>query len=116
MMLHGLAYRVLKKTVEEVHVSPILAKIFYFSLQAKVFPTIWKNANATPLFKNKGKKSDLKIYRPVSLLSCIGKILERVIHDVTFKYLLDVQDVWDAWKISQMDQYVPIRSAAEGVN
>ena len=39
--------------------------------------------------QEQGKKSDLKNYRPISLLICIGKILERVIHEVIFMYLLD---------------------------
>ena len=62
-----------------------------------IFPEILKVANVTPLYK----KDDLKIfsnYRPVSVLSALSKILEKVIYDrlndflnefeIIFKYLL----------------------------
>ena len=41
-------------------------------------PTAWKAAIITPLFK-KGQSSDPSNYRPVSITSVFGKIMERVI-------------------------------------
>ena len=45
------------------------------SLQAGRVPEDWKVANETPLFK-KGGRQQMGNYRPVSLTSVIGKILE----------------------------------------
>ena len=41
-------------------------------------PEDWRTANVTPVYK-KGSKSDPSNYRPISLTSTIGKILESVI-------------------------------------
>ena len=79
--------RVLKQTANEI--SPSLAQLFNFSLQTGKFPSLWKMANVTPLLKNKGRRSELKNYRPISLLSCIGKTMERCIYDKLFKYLIE---------------------------
>jgi len=47
-------------------------------------PKDWREANVTPIFK-KGKKEDPGNYRPVSLTSIPGRMLERLILDVIIK-------------------------------
>ena len=42
----------------------------------------------TPLFKH-GERSDIDNYRPVSVVSIIGKVFERIIYDQLFAYLSD---------------------------
>ena len=49
---------------------------------------MWKHANVMPLFK-KGDSSKWNNYRPVSLLSCTSKILERIVFKRVFNYLRD---------------------------
>lgn len=70
--------------------SDILAKhlsIFFTKLvSSSAFPTTWKVANVTPIFK-KGDPSTPSNYRPVSLLSCIGKLMERCIHTKLYNYV-----------------------------
>ena len=39
----------------------------------------WKMANVTPILK-KDDPSDCKNYRPISLLSALGKAFEKVVH------------------------------------
>ena len=51
--------------------------IFDCSLQTGRFPHMWKSAIIIALFK-KGIKSDPTNYRPISLLSCVDKVFERV--------------------------------------
>ena len=50
------------------------------SVSQGVFPSAFKVAKLKPIFK-KAKKIDTSNYRPVSLLSSILKIIEKVIHD-----------------------------------
>ena len=49
-------------------------QIFRKISQTCIFPACWKKAIISPLHK-KDDKSDIEIYRPVSLLSVISKIL-----------------------------------------
>ncbi|KGL80178.1 hypothetical protein N309_06321, partial [Tinamus guttatus] len=48
----------------------------------------WKKANVTPVFK-KGKKEDPGNYRPVSLTSVPGKVMERLILAVVSRHMED---------------------------
>jgi hypothetical protein len=53
-----------------------LCKHFNLSLSTSIFPTEWTFANVTPVFK-KDSPCNVKKYRPISLISIIGKIMER---------------------------------------
>ena len=55
-----------------------LTYIINTSILTGKFPTNWKIAKVTPLYK-KGDKKVLKNYRPVSLLSVSGMVLEKVV-------------------------------------
>ena len=54
-------------------------------LQCK-YPTSWKIAHVIAIFK-KGDKSLPSNYRPISLISCVGKIMECVIYKYVFNHL-----------------------------
>ncbi|CAH0404935.1 unnamed protein product [Chilo suppressalis] len=58
-------------------VTPI-TMIFARSLRDCTFPSIWKKAYIIPIHK-KGSKSDIKNYRPISILCTISKLLEKVV-------------------------------------
>ena len=60
-----------------------LSIIYNQSLQLGLFPDIWKCAQITPVHKG-GNKSDIKNYRPISILSLPGKILEAIVTDELF--------------------------------
>ncbi|KFQ30023.1 hypothetical protein N331_07976, partial [Merops nubicus] len=62
-------------------VSLPLSIIFAKSWQTGEMPEDWRKANVTPGFK-KGKKEDPGNYRPVSLTSIPGKIMEWLILEV----------------------------------
>ena len=51
------------------------------------FPTNWKLADITVIYRNKGKRYDAQNYRPISLTSILCKTLESVIRDHIIDYL-----------------------------
>jgi len=61
-------------------VSSPLATVMRKSLEEGKVPSDWRSANVTPIFK-KGSKFCPGNYRPVSLTSVSGKILESIIRD-----------------------------------
>ncbi|CAM5165610.1 unnamed protein product, partial [Eretmochelys imbricata] len=63
-----------------------LAIIFENSWRLGEVPDNWKKANVVPIFK-KGKKEDPGNYRPVSLTSVPGKIMEQVLKESILKHL-----------------------------
>lgn len=65
-----------------------LTKLFNLSIESSVFPQVWKNANVSPLHK-KNAKNLVSNYRPISLLSCVGKLFERIIFKYTFNFIRD---------------------------
>ena len=65
-----------------------LSDLFNYSLSTGKVPLIWKEANVTPIFK-KDDPSAVSNYRPISLLSAVGKVLEKVVHKHLFNYVRD---------------------------
>ena len=68
--------RVLKELHHEI--SPILCKIFKFSLSTGIVPHDWKTATIAPVYK-KGPKSKPSNYRPISLTCIVSKLMEHII-------------------------------------
>ena len=70
--------------------APFIAKslysIFNTSIRHGIFPSDWKVAKIIPLHKG-NEKDEINNYRPISILSSISKILERLIHDQLYEYL-----------------------------
>ena len=63
-----------------------LAHVFNLSILNGVFPERMKVAKVIPLFK-KGDRLDPSNYRPISLLSALSKILEKLIFKRTISFL-----------------------------
>ena len=59
--------------------------IFNRSLEQGYFRSSWKDANVTPIYK-KEDKSQPSNYRPISLLSIVGKAMERCVHKHLYNY------------------------------
>ena len=53
-----------------------------------IFPDDWKCARVTPLFKQV-EASDLNNYRPISVISVIAKVFERIVYDQLYNFLSD---------------------------
>ena len=67
-------------------------------IETAVFPSEWKKADIAPVHKE-GDKQTLKNYRSVSLLPICGKILEGLLLNKIFIFLL---------KIHVFDQICPV--------
>ena len=65
-----------------------LMNIFSLSLKKGIFPEKMKISKVRPIFKE-GDKSILSNYRPISVLSCFSKILERIMYNRLYTYLAE---------------------------
>ena len=65
----------------EPELSYILAELFNKCLKESCFPDCWKVSSVVPVFKNVGDRSTAKNYRPVSLLSVVSKVFEKLVNN-----------------------------------
>ena len=64
-----------------------LVRLFLSIMTEAVIPKSWKLSFITPIFKS-GDHSEGKNYRSISLLSCLSKSLEKLIHSHLTNHLL----------------------------
>ncbi|NWI77433.1 RTXE polymerase, partial [Dryoscopus gambensis] len=86
----GIHPRVMRELADEL-VKP-LSIIFQQSWLTGEVPDDWKLANVTPIYK-KGRKEDPGNYRPVSLTSVPGKVMEQLVLSVITQSLQDSQGI-----------------------
>ena len=65
----------------EPELSYILAKLFNKCQKESCFPDCWKVSLVVPVFKNVGERSTAKIYHPVSLLSVVSEVFEKLVNN-----------------------------------
>ena len=71
----------------ELEFSQILAELFNKCLKESCFPDCWKVSSVVPVFKNVGERSTAKNYRPVSLLSVVTKVFEKLVNNRVVDHL-----------------------------
>ena len=67
-------------------ISTQFAELFNLSFSEGVFPSILKTCKVIPIYK-KDSQLNCSNYRPISLLSNIDKILERIMYNRLYKFL-----------------------------
>ena len=74
---------------------PLLV-IFQQSLYNGKFPWAWKEAKIFPLYKGKGDTLHTGSYRPISMCSCLGKLLEHIVKDQLVTYISEKRPLSNA--------------------
>ena len=65
----------------EPELSYIIAKLFNICLKESCLAYCWKVSSVFPVFKNVEERSTAKNYHPVSLLSVVSKIFEKLVNN-----------------------------------
>ena len=65
---------------------PVYVALFNTIFDSGIVPSTWLIGNIVPIYKNKGDTVDPNNYRPITLISCIGKLFTSVINDRLTKY------------------------------
>ena len=73
----GISYHLIKKLPKESKTD--LCRIFPDAIRLGYFPKLWKTALVKMIPKPNKDTKYAKSYRPISLLPCIGKLLERIL-------------------------------------
>ena len=78
----------------EPELSYTLAELFNMCLNESCFPDCWKVSLVVPVFKNVGERSTAKNYCPVSLLSVVSKVFEKLVNfQYGFRYSQSTTDL-----------------------
>ena len=104
---NSLPIKILKTSKRQFSVT--LTYLINLAFETGIFPEIIRTAKVIPFFK-KGDQQNCNNYRPISLLSNLGKIIEKLIHKRLFKFLnnnncrvfLDFQKAFDTVKMAQV--------------
>ena len=66
---------------------PVYTKLFNTVLDTGFIPDTWLEGSIIPLYKNKGDPKDPNNYRPITILSCLGKLFTSILNSRLTKYL-----------------------------
>ena len=83
---------ILKKLKSKISVP--LSCLFNLSFETGIFPEILKYAKIIPVHKLKGSILDIQNYRPISLLSNIDKLFEKIMHSRVTSFLETYQCIY----------------------
>lgn len=82
--LDNIANEHLKSTVNSM--LPIYVKLFNIIFDTGIIPESWTLGSIKPIYKNKGDPAQPENYRPITLLSCFGKLFISIINTRLTKF------------------------------
>lgn len=91
----GLTVVILKNSIK--HFFPPLQHTIICSFSSGIFPDALKIAKVIPIIES-GSKSNINIYRPISLLSVVCKVLEKIVKQ-------HLQHILEIYNISSLKQF-----------
>jgi len=68
-------------------ISPVLTKIINISFSTGTYPNLLKTVKVIPIYKNKGSPHEVNNFRPISLLSNIDKVYEKIVYSRLITFL-----------------------------
>ena len=60
---------------------PVYEKLFNLIFSSGKVPSIWLEGNIMLIYKNKGGKTKPENYRPIPILSCMGKLFTSILNE-----------------------------------
>ena len=82
----------LKEIIDQL--APVLVEVFNKSMMLGEFPTIMKVAEVLPLYKCK-ENFLVTNYRPISLLTTMSKILEKIMYQRVYTFLQNTRQIYE---------------------
>ncbi len=80
----GIGNKLLRECADSLAIP--LTDLFNKSMSDGIFPDTWKLSHISPVYK-KAFRYLKENYRPVSLLSCISKVMERIVYNALYSFL-----------------------------
>jgi hypothetical protein len=59
----------------------VYEKLFNVIFDNGIMPSSWLIGMIKPIYKNKGDKFDPKNYRPITIVSCLGKLFTAILNE-----------------------------------
>ncbi len=80
----GIGNKLLRECADSLAIP--LTDLFNKSMSDGIFPDTWKLSHISPVYK-KAFRYLKENYRPVSLLSCMSKVMERIVYNALYSFL-----------------------------
>ena len=71
----------IEHSLELLHIQQLYLKLFNLVFDTGHIPGAWSIGKIIPVYKQKGGPTDPSNYRPITLLSCMGKLFTTVINN-----------------------------------